>query len=61
MCYTDCIVGGYNHEDGSYSDDIMEWDGEEKTWTLIGNMKMERALHAMSTIKIEGEIVEYCG
>ena len=42
------IVGGYN---GSYHDDILEYDTEQDILLEIGNMRKAREEHAISVVQ----------
>ena len=48
-------AGGY---DGHYSDNIYQWTGAD--WEEVGKMKMTRAWHAVSTIRLDDDAIQYC-
>ena len=54
--YTLIIPGGYNYNndgDDFYYDDILEYDPEEDTMTIVGHMTQGRAFHAVSVVAAE--------
>ena len=53
-----CITGG---EDGTYRDEIIAWLDEEQKWEETGKMKMARYYHAVTTIQLDDQAMEYCG
>ena len=44
---------------GQYYDDIYKWTGAD--WEEVGKMKMARAWHAVSTIRLDDDAIQYCG
>jgi len=51
--------GGF---DGDYNcrDEIIVWLDKDQEWLQVGKMKKARVNHAMSTIQLEDEAMEYC-
>ena len=49
--------GGYDG-DGN-TDEIYQWTGED--WEEVGKMKMARSSHAVSTIRMDDDAMQYCG
>ena len=43
------------------TDQILQWTDETQEWEEVGRMKIARAFHGMTTIKSEGEVMDYCG
>ena len=41
--------------------EILEWKDDTEEWVEIGTMKMTRSFHSMTTITVEGDMLEYCG
>ena len=48
--------GGY---DGGYHDEIFQWTGDD--WEEVGKMKMARGYHAVSTIRLDDDAMQFCG
>ena len=42
----------------SYRDEVLSWT--EEGWVEVGKMKMARSDHAVSTIIMEEEVMEFC-
>ena len=60
MSYIFCLFfsGGY---DGMYEhDEILEWKDDTEEWLEIGTMKMTRSYHSVTTIPLDGDMIEYC-
>ena len=59
--YTIIIPGGYRLVDdhGHYYDDILEYDPEEDTMTIVGHMIKARAWHAVSVVRAE-DYLQWC-
>ena len=49
--------GGRDY-DGHYYDDIFHWTGDD--WVEVGKMKLARAYHAVSTIRLDDEVIQFC-
>ena len=43
---------------GNFSDDIYQWTGAD--WEEVGKMKMARSYHAVSTIRLDDDAIQYC-
>merc|ERR1712013_902945 len=39
---------------------IWEWEGEEKKWEKVGEMKTARSSHAVSSIQLTQDLLQYC-
>ena len=50
---------GGEDANGDYHDEILQWSGS--AWVEVGKMKMARAYHAVSTIRLEDEVLQFCG
>ena len=48
--------GGY---DGGSRDEIFQWTGDD--WEEVGKMKMARSYHAVSTIRLDDDAMQFCG
>ena len=48
--------GGY---DGYGHDEIFQWTGDD--WEEVGKMKMARSYHAVSTIRLDDDAMQFCG
>ena len=49
-----------NGNDGyNYSDEIFQWTGDD--WEEVGKMKMARGYHAVSTIRLDDDAMQFCG
>jgi len=44
---------------GDFYDDIYQWTGA--AWEEVGKMKMARYSHAVSTITLDDDAIQYCG
>ena len=44
---------GYN-----YRDEIFQWTGDD--WEEVGKMKMARYSHAVSTIRLDDDAMQFC-
>ena len=58
------IPGGYGDDSGDqynghYFDDILEYDPEEDTMTIVGHMTEARAYHAVSVVPAE-DYLQWC-
>jgi len=51
------MTGGRD-TNGDYRDEILQWSGS--AWVEVGKMKMARANHAVSTIRLEDEVLQFC-
>ena len=54
--YTIIIPGGYRlgySDNDHYYDDILEYDPEEDTMTIVGHMTQGRKSHAVSVVRAE--------
>ena len=49
---------GGRDTNGDYRDEILQWSGS--AWVVVGKMKMARAYHAVSTIRLEDEVLQFC-
>jgi len=55
------ISGG---EDGAYHSnraEVLAWSDEEQDWVEKGKLQMTRKFHAMTTIRMDPELMELCG
>ena len=50
--------GGYD-SDNDYRDEILQWTGDD--WEEVGKMKMARGYHAVSTIRLDDDAMQFCG
>jgi len=50
------MTGGY---DGDFYDGIYQWTGTD--WEEVGKMKEARDSHAVSTIRLDDDAIQYCG
>ena len=50
------IAGGYGHHTGGKKE-IMEFDGEN--WNEVGQLNMERTHHAMTTVRLDKNIMDW--
>ena len=50
--------GGHD-SDYHYRDEIFQWTGDD--WEEVGKMKMARAFHAVSTIRMDDDAMQFCG
>ena len=48
--------GGY---DGADHDEIFQWTGDD--WEEVGKMKIARSYHAVSTIRLDNDAMQFCG
>jgi len=58
------MTGGNDYVDdnyGGFRDEIMAWLDDEQEWEEAGKMKRAKALHAVSTIQMDDQAMEYCG
>ena len=60
-CYQYNSCDNIKHNAGGYpyTDDILEFNAEEGTWTRVGSMVISREWHAVSVINYL-EIADYC-
>ena len=49
-------AGGF---DGAGRDEIYQWTGED--WEEVGRMKIARNSHAVSTIRMDDDAMQFCG
>ena len=49
--------GGYDGD--NYRDEIFQWTGD--SWEEVGKMKMARGYHAVSTIRLDDDAMQFCG
>ena len=54
----DTIAGGED-SDYNYHDDILEYDPEEDTITIVGHMTMARESHAVSVVPA-ADYLQWC-
>ena len=47
------ITGGYSSVNGNNYADILEYDPEEDTMTIVGHMTQGRSSHALSVVRVE--------
>ena len=50
--------GGWNEYSGGW-DEIFQWTGDD--WEEVGKMKMARRYHAVSTIRMDDDAMQFCG
>merc|ERR1712013_734083 len=57
------MTGGYNglssDPEESWIDEVYKWTRND--WVEVGKMKKTRSNHAVSTIMLEEEVMQYCG
>ena len=57
------MTGGYNGLSAdpgeAWIDDVYRWTGND--WIEVGKMKEPRFNHAVSTIMLEEEVMQFCG
>jgi len=57
------MTGGYNglsaDPEEAWIDDVYRWTGND--WIEVGKMKEPRFNHAVSTIMLEEEVMQFCG
>jgi hypothetical protein len=53
------FVGWYDDDDNVRAE-IMGWLDDELEWEETGKMKMARTTHAVSTIQMDDQAMEYC-
>ena len=41
-------------------DEILEWKDDTEEWLEIGTMKMTRSGHSVTTIPLDGDMIEIC-
>ena len=60
-CYQYNSCDNIKHNAGGYpyTDDILEFNAEDGTWTKVGSMVISRVFHAVSVINYR-EIADYC-
>ena len=48
----------YYDYDYDYRDEILQWSGS--AWVEVGRMKMARGFHAVSSIRLDDEVLQFC-
>ena len=48
--------GGHDYD--GYHDEIFQWTGDD--WEEVGKMKMVRGFHAVSTISMNDDAMQFC-
>ena len=51
--------GGHGSGGLDYREEILKWNGS--AWEEIGKMEIARADHAVSIIKLDDEVLQFCG
>ena len=46
------------HDGDGYYGEIFQWTGDD--WEEVGKMKMARSYHAVSTIRMEDDAMQFC-
>merc|ERR1712013_552422 len=54
------MTGGRLRNMGTDTNNIWEWEGEEKKWEKVGEMKTARSSHAVSSIQLTQDLLQYC-
>ena len=54
------MTGGRLKNMGTDTNNIWEWEGEEKKWEKVGEMKTARSSHAVSSIQLTQDLLQYC-
>ena len=49
--------GGYDSNSDN-RDEILQWTGDD--WEEVGKMKMARSYHAVSTIRMNDDAMQFC-
>ena len=55
------IAGGKGGEDDSYRAEVLAWSDEEQDWVKKGKLQLARSYHATTTIRMDSELMEFCG
>lgn len=62
-CVRGVTLGGVLYMTGGYSDgprdEIFRWTGDD--WEEVGKMKVARNDHAVSTIRLDNDAMQFCG
>ena len=53
------IVGG-SYSVREYTDTILVWSDDKQEWIEEGKMKIPRAGHSASIIKLKWDVMDYC-
>jgi len=53
------MTGGYTEDDDLVSD-ILVWLDEEQAWEEAGEMRVARGIHAVATINMDHEAMQFC-
>ena len=54
------MTGGWLRNMNTDTKNIWEWEEEEKKWEKVGEMKTARSSHAVSSIQLTQDLLQYC-
>ena len=59
ICALLFLLGGHDGE--NYREEILAWLDEEQEWVEAGKMQLARYYHAVTTIPLDDQAMDYCG